>query len=175
MIQFFIFSICTLLASQTTTVVRGKIIWNNEPMPGWTVRVNETDHVSLSDFNGEFIIEVENHRKSYDLEATYIDGSMSASTKIVNVPIHGDTLNLGDIPVFYNEIIGKPKYRSLTGKEKNEYQRADVHRPDAGYIHKKQIDTSKITLPCTMGYRYNLSDNEVTLDFKEVIKCHKSE
>lgn len=175
--QISVLLLFTFLIFQKSAIIRGTITFNGIPVPGWSVKIIGTEIYGLSDVNGDFSLEVDKAQKSYDLEFYYLDGSMGATTKIMNVTWKGDTLDLGEVPVFQNRVIEKKAYKHLDNREKKYYQLLDYQDPDAGYLHKRQIDTAVIKVPCSsepwteVDHKYNLEENTVVIEFRDLKRC----
>jgi hypothetical protein len=168
--RFAILSFAFLLIQSTdSTVLTGIVTIDNEALAGCEVKVLPHGLSQITDADGKFQF-VTHDLGKLTLAISYLD-RMTCSLVIEDIPSNTGDLDLGTIPLVFNEIVNRADYEKFDSEKKKIYEEIRHYSQLLGYINKTSVDTTvlRTTLWTTRNikYRYDQSGNNVVINYKD--------
>ncbi|MGC3945529.1 MAG: hypothetical protein QM762_13600 [Chryseolinea sp.] len=167
----FIF-VLSLFSPSEQTVLTGIVSIDGEPMSGCNIKVLETGASQSTDSDGKFRLVV-NDMEQVSLLISYADG-LTCKVLIRGIKTTSDEVNLGTIPLFFNERISVSEYEKLDKNERKRYDAIRHWTQLIGYINKNSVDTTALRTALEINrkikYRFDPVDNKVIANYEEWIK-----
>ncbi|WP_218127104.1 carboxypeptidase-like regulatory domain-containing protein [Catalinimonas alkaloidigena] len=156
--------------------MEGTVRWENEPMPGCTIKVLGTSIETTSDVEGNYRAVVASEEKEFEVEIAY-PGNLSAITRITQIDASEENVSLGTLPVFMNQMIDSVAYQQLNDAQQTDFRPMYHWDQLLGYVSKSRVDTVKVDLTCPfrddklLPYKYDSAKNAFVLDYRDIIDC----
>jgi hypothetical protein len=161
---------------ETERTIKGIVLFENDPMPGATVTLENSGDSTLSNQDGEYFFSLRKDIKSITLEVSMLHKRYGATTRIENIEIKTDQTNLPDIPFFLGKSIDAKAYNLLSDEGKKHYDPMYHYATLIGYYSRTEIDSAQIRFPCNgkllkLPYTHVAQGNKVVFNFKNISHC----
>jgi hypothetical protein len=168
--------ILLLIHQDAERSIKGTVMFDNDPMPGATVTIENTGASTMTNQAGEYLIYFRDDLKNITLEVSLPGRSYGAMTRIENIETVSGVLDLGNTPVFLGRSIEATEYNSLTAEQKEDFKPVYHYIELISYISKTQIDTADIRVPCKekqlkIPFTHIPDGNKVVFNFKDLPGC----
>jgi hypothetical protein len=165
-----------LIQQDTQQSIKGTVMFDNDPMPGATVTIENTGASTMTDQAGEYRIYFGDDLKNITLEVSLAGEHYGATTRIENIETGSGVVDLGNTPVFLGKAIKAAEYNSLTPKQKEDFEPMYHYTTLISYISKTQIDTVDIRVTCKekqlkIPFTHIPDGNKVVFNFKDLPVC----
>jgi hypothetical protein len=161
----------TVISSDRT--VNGAVLFGNSPMPGATIMLVDTKQSVISNQDGEYHLQVPDSLTSMTIE---ISSPGLATTRIENIEIAFNEIQLPAIHLFPPKVIGSEVFNLLTDDEKTDFEAMYHWNQLIGFASKTRVDNDEIFILCngkivTPPYEHVSVGNKIVFDFKDIPEC----
>jgi hypothetical protein len=159
----------TLTISKDPTILTGVVSIDNDPINGCKVEVLENGVSQTTDSEGRFRVTV-NDLDKMTLKLSYLD-RLTCKVEIKDIKMERMEVDLGTVPLFFNETISVADYEKLNAEKRKTYDEIRHWTQLIGYINKNLVDTSAVRINLwdkrKIKYRIDCVDNKIIIDYKD--------
>lgn len=157
-----------LLYVTNSTILTGIVSIENEPFGGCEVRVLQNGLSQLTDSEGKFRL-VTDDLQELTLQISYFD--MTSTLVIEDIPLDSKEINIGTIPLVFNEIVSSSEYEKFNAEKRKKYQEVRHWAQLLGYVSKTKTDTTALRTTLwtdrKIKYRLDTVNNKVIINYKD--------